>query len=161
MAKLVKVIKKGNTLEKLAQGLLKFNGEGGKVGHFSSQGIHHSGHTYPQLMSKHNTGNPEIKLPTRPVLDILFARHRRLNKPPIKSAIRAWFKRKLSEGSDNKLLNDIGAYLREEEKRIFGSASLAPNAVPPKAFNNPLIDTGDLRAKVAYKTSKNEQVKES
>lgn len=58
------------------------------------------------------------------------------------------------------LLDDIGKFFREEEQKLFGSVSLAPNAVPPKRFNNPLIDTGDLKSKVAYKTSKDKKVKE-
>jgi hypothetical protein len=116
--------------------------------------------TYPELMALHHTGNPERNLPPRPVLAILFFRYRKLKAPAIRRAFKAWSKRKSGDISDKILLNDIGEFLREEEKKIFGSPSLAPNAVPPKAFNNPLILTGDLKSKVAYKTSLDRQVKE-
>ena len=111
-------------------------------------------------MAIHNAGNPEINMPSRPVLDILFFRNRKLKAAALTQAMKSWGKRKSSDSSDKRLLNDFGKFLRIEEKKIFGSAALAPNAVPPKAFNNPLILTGDLKSKVAYKTSLDNQVKE-
>jgi hypothetical protein len=158
----VKLVKKGSQFKKLIQQIHRLNNESVEIGHFKSQGEHESGFTYPELMALHHRGNPETPLPPRPVLAILFFRFRKLKTkaPAIDRAFKAWGKRKSGDSSDKILLNDIGEFFREEEKKIFGSSTLAPNAVPPKAFNNPLIDTGDLKSKVAYKTSKDKQVKE-
>lgn len=111
-------------------------------------------------MSIHHRGNPEVNLPARPVLDILFFRNRKLRDVQLRRVFKAWGKRKSGDTSDRLLLDGIGKFFLIEEKKIFGSNSLVPNAVPPKAFNNPLILTGDLKSKVAYKTSKDNQVKE-
>jgi hypothetical protein len=161
MALKVSLKKQGNQLEKLSQQLLSLNNAFVEVGHFSSQGKHASGFTYPELMAIHHAGNPETDLPARPVLDILFFRRRKLTAPVLRRAFKLWKGRKPGNGSDGMLLDDIGKFFREEEQKIFGSPSLVPNAVPPKESNNPLVDTGDLKSKVAYRTSKNKQVKEA
>jgi hypothetical protein len=159
----VKVKKVGNHLQKLAQQFHKIDGESVEVGHFKSQGKHSSGYTYAELMLiHHNGGNPTGTnyLPPRPVLDLLFFNNQNLGDPKFKSVFTAWSRRTLSKGSNAILLQDIGAVLRDKEKAIFGSAALAPNAVPPKSRNSPLVATGDLRSKVAYKTSIGNKVKE-
>lgn len=153
-------MRKGNQFDKLIKQVRNLNNESVKVGHFNSQGKHDSGMTYPELMALHHTGNPEANLPPRMVLAILFNKFRKLQAPEIRRAFKSWGNRKKGENSDRMLLNDIGSFLRDEEKKIFGSNVLAPNAVPPKNRNNPLIETGDLKSKVAYKTSIDKQVKE-
>lgn len=153
-------VRKGNQLEKLLQRVKQLNGENVKVGHFKRQGLHNSGMTYPQLMAIHHSGNPEKNLPARPVLDILFFRNRRLTDTAIKLAFKQWGRRKITNSSNAELLDDLGKYFRSAEKEIFGSSALAPNAVPPKDSNNPLILKGDLRSKVAYRTSIDKQIKE-
>lgn len=155
-----KLKKKGNQLEKLLKQVRNLNKESVQVGHFRESGKHPSGFTYPELMAIHHAGNPETNLPARPVLDILFFRNRRLTANAIDMAFKAWGKRKLNASSNKKLLSDLGMYIRDEEKKIFGSSVLAPNAVPPKSFNSPLVDTGELKSKVAYKTSLDKKVKE-
>lgn len=62
--------------------------------------------------------------------------------------------------SNDKLLEELGRILRDKEKEIFGSSALAPNAVPPKDRNEPLVASGELRSKVAYRASTNKQIKE-
>ncbi len=111
-------------------------------------------------MRIHHAGNPETNLPARPVLDILFFRNRKMKDAGLRAIFKAWAKRKSGDVADRKLLDGIGKFFLVEEKKIFGSSALAPNAVPPKASNNPLILTGDLKSKVAYKTSKDNQLKE-
>lgn len=158
-----RVVKVGNKFQKLVQQLHKINNESVEVGHFKSQGKHSSGFTYAELMSiHHNGGNPSGRapLPPRPVLDLLFFRNQNLTDPAFKTAFKAWGSRTLGERSNAILLEDIGLVLREKEKAVFGSTALAPNAVPPKRRNTPLVDTGDLKSKVAYKTSIGKQVKE-
>lgn len=159
----VKVKKRGNQLQSLVKKLHQIDGETVKVGHFKSQGTHPSGFTYAELMAiHHNGGNPSGKapLPPRPVLDLLFFKNAKLTDPKIKMAIKSWGNRPLSTSSNDKLLEDIGRILRDKEKAIFGSSSLAPNAVPPKDRNSPLVDTGDLKSKTAYMVSTNKIVQE-
>ncbi len=156
----VSLKKQGNQFEKLIKQIQNLNNESVQIGHFEKQGKHESDFTYPELMSIHHKGNPETSLPARPVLDILFFRHKKLKASPMQVAFKKWGKRKSGNKADKLLLNDIGEFLRDEEKKIFGSGGLVPNAVPPKDRNNPLIDTGDLKSKVAYKTSLDKRVKE-
>lgn len=158
------MVKKGSGFEKLVKQFHRIDGESVEVGHFKSQNKHPSGFSYPELMAiHHNGGNPSgnAPLPPRPVLDLLFFKNQNLSDPAFKAAFRAWGKRTLSDRSNDILLEDIGKILQKKEKAIFGSAALAPNAVPPKDRNDPLVNTGKLRDKVAYKTSTSKQVKES
>ena len=158
-----KIKRTGNQLEKLTNQIRSLASENVQIGHFASQGRHYSGFTYPELMAfHHNGGNPitgEI-LPPRPVLDILAFRNQKLQDPVIKAAFRAWGNRKSSPQSDFALLTQLGEIMRDREKKIFGSSALARNKTPPKNINNPLIVTGDLQSKTAYKTSVDNQVKE-
>ena len=158
----ISVQKKGNSLQKLVKNFHKIDGEFVETGHFKEQGKHYSGLTYPELMSvHHNGGNPSgnAPLPPRPVLDLLHFRNQNLSDPKIKGYIRDWRKRPLSEASNKILLDQIGRILAIREKRIFGSPTLASNAVPPKDRNQPLVETGDLKSKVSYKTSIDNSVK--
>jgi hypothetical protein len=158
-----KMKKVGNSLQKITQQFHKIDNESVEVGHFKEQGTHPSGFTYAQLMAlHHNGGNPSgsAPIPPRPVLDLLFFKNSNLSDPKFAAAFKAWRGRTLSESSNGILLAQIGIILRKKEKAIFGSSALAPNAVPPKDRNDPLVDTGELRSKVAYKTSINKQVKE-
>lgn len=158
-----KVKKTGSQFQKLVQQVKKLHNDSVEVGHFKSSGLHYSGFTYAELMAiHHNGGNPNgsVPLPPRPVLDILFFKNQRLTDPKFKAAFKAWGKRKSSDASDAMLLEDIGKILRDKEKQIFGSSDLIPNKVPPKSKNSPLIERGDLVSKVAYKTSRDKQVKE-
>jgi hypothetical protein len=155
----VSLKRQGSQFKILTQQLLRLNKEFVEIGHFKSQGKHKtSGMTYPELMALHHTGNPEKNLPARPVLDILFFRNRQLKDEGLQRIFKAWNNRKSGDKSDARFLNDIGKFFIQEEKKVFGSTSLAPNAVPPKRFNNPLILTGDLKSKVAFKTSRGKKV---
>ena len=164
MAKLsVGVQKRGNRLQELTKQFHKIDGESVEVGHFEKQGKHPSGFTYAELMAIHHNGsNPSgtAPVPPRPVLDLLFFRNQNLSDPAFKQAFKEWRGRTLSARSNDILLEDIGRILRDKEKEIFGSSALAPNAVPPKDRNEPLVATGDLKSKVAYKISTNKQIKE-
>lgn len=138
--------------------LTSISGEGVEVGHFQEQGEHYSGYTFVELMYYHHTGSdPRGDQPVqpRPVLNFLRA-FLNLSDPKYNRAIRNWFKRPPSSASHGKLLADIGALISEEEKAIFGNSALLTVTDNP----TPLVDTGDLRDKVAYKTSVNKVVVE-
>ena len=159
----VKVQKNRNRLQELVKGLQKLDKDFVEVGHFKEQGTHYSGFSYPKLMEiHHNGGNTagSSPLPPRPVLDILFFRNRNLTDMMFKRAFKAWGGRTLGTRSNGILLEDLGKVLQDKERKIFGSSDLAPNAVPPKNRNEPLVATGDLRSKVAYRTSTSRKIKE-
>ncbi len=158
-----RVRRRGKEANRIATQLNSLNNASVSVGHYQEQGKHHSGFSYPELMAiHHNGGNPSgnAPLPPRPVLDILKFRNQKLSDPLFKKAVKAWGMRTPSPSSNAILLDEIGKILRAKEKAIFGSSALAPNAVPPKSSNTPLVDTGQLRSKVAYRTSISKQVKE-
>ena len=160
-----RLIKKGNTLDKLAKQIHTINGESVEVGHYETQGLHPSGFTYPELMAIHHTGNPEDNLPARPVLSILAFRMfspNRVKDPVIRRAITKWLKGPIAPSSNINMLNSIGRELVRKEKAIFGSGVLvknAPRTISIKGSNSPLIDTGDLRDHTSYKTSIDDKVK--
>lgn len=160
----IKVKKTGNMFEKLTKGISDLNNEKVQSGHFEEQGEHYSGHTYPELMALHH--NPEgngFDFPPRPVLDILFHRNENLDNPQIKTILNKYRKLEPNEANNKLLLEELGKYLVKQEKEIFGSSALAPNAqstIDQKGKNSPLVDTGSLRDKVAYKTSKDKTIKE-
>lgn len=147
---------KNNRLDKIVKQLKSLANDEVQVGHFQEQGLHYSGFSYPELMAFHHTGgDPNNGSPVIPrkLLDILWARHRNLEKnPQIKAAFTRWRKRPLSEESNKKLLDEIGRVIAKLEKAMFGD----PLALPTNGSNlSPLVDTGDLRDHTAYKTSRN------
>lgn len=153
------------TKDVLTKALKDLNGEGVEVGHFKDQGKHSNSElTYAELMAVHN--NPQghgLDWPARPVLDILEHQHRNLSAPEIKKLLKKYLENNPSEKNNEKLLEGLGEFLREEEKKIFGSAQLAANAsstVEKKGRNEPLVDSSELKNKTAYRTSKSKIIKE-
>lgn len=160
-----KVKKVGNKTQKLAKGLADLGNQNIEVGHFREQGQHKdSGYTYAELMALHN--NPTANgfdFPPRPVLDILFFRNRKLDDPKIRRIIERYSEVELTSAVIARMLDEIGHHLTEEGKKIFGSAALAPNSegtIAQKGRNEPLVDTGSLKERTAYRTSKNKTIKE-
>lgn len=159
-----KLKKVGNKFDKLVKGIKDLNNEKVQVGHFKEQGRHSSGLTYAELMALHN--NPQASgkdWPRRPVLDILVHEHRNLNDPEIRRILAKYSSKEPTPQNNEMLLEELGEFLRDEEKSIFGSSKLASNAPSTqeiKGRNDPLVDTGDLRDRVAYRTSKNKEIKE-
>lgn len=153
----LKIKKKGKDMEKLLRQLHSFTQQTIQAGHFKEQGEHHSGMSYPELMALHHAAQANgMNFPDRPVLDILFHSRDVFNKPEAANILRRYKDSKVSAGSDKAFLEDLGQYLVSKEKEVFGSGELAPT----KAGNPPLVDTGDLRDRTAYKTSIDGQVKE-
>lgn len=130
-----------------------------EVGHFEEQGEHHSGLTYVELMAYHHRGNPEQNLPARPVLDILRFRLRNLENPRIKSIAREWLTNINRQGSTEQMLLQLAKVIAKEEQKIFGDTSAlirnSPLTIALKGSNNPLIERGDLKEAVSYRTSRN------
>ena len=58
----------------------------------------------------------------------------------------------INNSSIDIFLNELGEYIKKQEKEIFGSSLLAANS-PSKGANTPLVLTGDLKDKVAHRIS--------
>ncbi len=167
-----RVIKTGNQLDKMVADLMQIDGENVQVGHFAEQGMHSTiGLPYAALMRKHAAGytwkkpnGQERDVPPRPVLDILGFKLQGFKNPKIRLLLRLWSKMNFSPAATKLMMNEIGKIIAKMEKKIFGdTALLAPNhplTINKKGFDAPLIETSELRDKVAYKTSLEGVVKE-
>lgn len=166
----VKVVKKGNDLEKLLKQIKDLDDEFVEVGHFLEQGQHPTAKmSYPSLMRLHHTGahlKSGAEIPPRPVLSILDFRLKG-SSSFIKDAVLSWSKKKATRESGTALLNMVGEAVASMEKDIFGdTGSLEKNSdnttkrVGVAGPDAPLIDTGSLQGKVAYKTSRDNTIKE-
>lgn len=147
-----KINRSGDFYKKLSY-LKKLDNQSVSVGHFESQGLHSSGKSYVNLMKEHHTGD-EIT-PPRPVLTILNFRLRGyLSSSEAKSLLKRWAK---DPKNIDLFLSSLGKKIAQQEKQIFGNntelASNAPLTQKLKGRDSPLVDTGELRSKVAYRTS--------
>lgn len=142
----------------LLKKLIKRTGNSGptrkvEAGHFQQQGLHYSGHTYPDLMRIHHTGinfKTGERYTPRPVLSILRGHKSRLkNHPRTKQALSDWSRSTLTSRDDNKLLTELGKVMVSLERRIIGNLSY----LPLTTNITPLQLTGDLRNAVSFRTS--------
>jgi len=165
-----KLVKKGRGLENLLKQLKDLEKESVEIGHFQEQGQHTgSKMSYPGIMRLHHTGatikTTGVVIPPRPILSILEFRLQG-SGPQLKQAVKDWAKKSLSRESSLNLLEDIGKSVVVMEKDIFGDPSLlTPNSentrkrVGVDGPDAPLVDTGSLRDKVAYRTTIDNTVK--
>lgn len=156
----IKVKRVGKGLNAIVDQLSKLQGQSIEVGHFKEQGLHKSGFSFPELMAfHHNGGTPtgDAYVVPRPLLDLFFEKHRHsmFNDRVIKAAFTRWKKRTPSEESNKKLLADIGRRIAKLEKDAFGDPSLLPVTNNP----TPLVDTGELRNAVAFRTSLDKRIR--
>jgi hypothetical protein len=156
--------KKGNKLQKIRKAMHHLNGQSTQVGHFEEQGDHSTAEMpYTDLMRMHHFGVGGLK--PRQVLTLLVFRNRKLQDPKFSSAMKTWGDGPYTIQNNNKLLDTFGQILAREEKSIFGKASpLMPPSAPFKEVGvmgptAPLVDTGELKEAVRYKTSTNKNLK--
>lgn len=130
-----------------------------EVGHFEEQGKHSSGMSYPELMQIHEHG---LGVPKRPVFNIAKFKEPPKTSPTVKKFMDNWMQSNRSSATKN-LLDNIGTHYRDLIKSIFGDIkelkSNSPYTIKLKGKNSPLIESGDLRDKVKYKSSKNRGLK--
>lgn len=167
-----RVVKTNNQLDKMIADLMQVDGQDVQVGHFASQGLHSKiGLPYPQLMRKHHAGYTWVKpggqereVPPRPVLDILGFKLGGFKNPKLRLMMKLWGKMNFSPAATKLMMNEIGKTIAKMEKKIFGDTSLLepnhPLTINKKGFDAPLIETSELKDKVAYKTSLEGIVKE-
>ena len=129
-----------------------------EIGMFMEQGKHDdSGFDYVALFKYLRDGDPTINMPPRSPLQVAEA----LNSMS-SSGVKKDLKRYLSNlkakpsTSEDDILENIGAFYRNKTRDVFGDESkLAPKSDYTKALssspNTPLIETGDLAKRVAYR----------
>lgn len=145
-------------LPELKRRIRSLEGREVDIGMFAEQGKHEdSGFKYVDLFRHLSEGNPAKNLPPRSPLLVASV----LN-PPNTSPLRRNLKKLLTNLSGkspmtpDKVLENTGEFYRKKVRDVFGDESkLAPKAKRTKerseSPNTPLINTGDLASKVAFK----------
>jgi len=160
-----KIVKKGNSLDKIRSNIRKIDGERVEIGYFEEQGLHNSGLSYSTLMALQEFGTDEI--PHRPVFQITAFGNPPQKNARVKSAIRNWSKALLNKDNnkDNskQLLDTIGKTYQEALLSLFGDTSmLTPNApltISLKGRDEPLVDSGELKDNLSYRNSIDKEIK--
>jgi len=164
-----KVVRTGNSLKQLGERFSNLTRLSVEVGHFLEQGNHSEADhlTLVDLMRMHSTGYETggVSVPPRPILAIFLASIKNKLPPPANAAIDSFLKTTVSQGDVLELLNTVGAALRAKEKSIFGHSppltSNSKNVIKHKGNRNtPMVDSGELKERTAYKTSIDKKVRE-
>ena len=160
--------KKNNLLDMLTQKVKELEQQTVEVGHFKEQGMHYSGYSYVELMELHAFGDG-VKLPARPMLAVAKSKLKRSirRSKPVKKALEQWARSK-SRNASSMVLEAVGETAAIMEKNIFGKTSAEIPANSPYTIakklgvkrNSPMKDTGSLKNKVAYRTSKRQSIRE-
>lgn len=151
-------------LKKMAQKLAKANAE---YGYFKEQGLHPDDNpriTYANLMNAHEHGTPTI--PARKPFAISLFQNK---KTILNFTLKALDKYMMT--ASNKMLiplentlstfGSLGVY---HTRALFGSTALLPNQEPIRKksgskTSSPLVDLGDLRDNMAYRSSESKEIK--
>lgn len=152
-----KFLKEGDITSQIIKALSELESSSVEVGHFASQGNHPTAvkpngapYSYVELMYFHHTGDASTRPPRQP-LSVLKIQNRNLSQHRwMKSAVKTSVKDILTKGIVQTSLNRIGKNLVRLEKDIFGDPTLLAGT---PHNTDPLIDTGELRSKVMYKTN--------
>lgn len=161
----MRLITRKNNLKKLARMAAKLEKTYSEYGYFQEQGIHQeSGLSYPYLMSIHEWGTANGHIPARKPFSIaIFGGGQSLLKAlkrPMAAHVRS-ATRKVNYPVDQTLeiFGSVGVYMT---KGLFGSSTLlsnAPSTIRQKGFDAPLVETGDLRDNMRYRTSENKRLR--
>jgi hypothetical protein len=105
--------------------------------------------------------------PARPVLAVVnFQLSRETKTDSFRKYLNNWSKDIQKKDATLKLLEDIGLHVAKFEQSFFGSPSAdipsnSPYTIRLKGADTPLVDTGDLQAKVAHKNTLTNNVQEA
>jgi len=157
-----KVIRKKGKIEKLLKNLNSLSANNLQIGHFEDGKNHgDSDITNVELLQLWAAGATSSGVIKNPLANFTFTQMRNkgfLKNPKVKLVYKKWSKNLLKEGASEEFLMDMGEVLREEYSEVFGKAGLFMPIT--EATSTPLLDTGELKSKTAYKSSYNNQVKE-
>ncbi len=141
----------------LKKQMRSMNKDSVEVGHFSGGKHTDSPYSNVQLMALHNVGWGNR--PARRVRAVLKHQNQRLTGIEYSTLMKAWGSSDLSVAANERLLEGYGKLLAQKEKDIFGKigpdmpATESPKKVGVMGPNAPLVDTGELREAIRYRTS--------
>ena len=148
----------------ITQRLQALSGRKVEIGMFAEQGQHHSGHSYAGLFKYLSDGDPSNGrgMPARNTLYVTTAL-KPLSTSPLKRSLALYLKDLSKYKSSDQVLEDVGVYYRDSVRDVFGDDTiLAPKSDYTKGLSEspdtPLIETGSLAKKVAYKIDKQSPV---
>ena len=150
-----KIVRKGNSLGKMKANVKKIDKQNVKVGYFPEQGLHNSGLPYATLMAIQEFGTDTV--PSRPIFQITASTRPPQREPKVKEAVKEWSKLLTTKDNSKDLLDTIGKNYQGALVGLFGDSSvLSPNAdttIRLKGRDEPLVDSGELRDNLTYKSS--------
>ena len=152
-----------NQFQRELRKIIDLSGERVDIGHFEEQGKHTTlGIGLSDLMELHHNGlalnqktGAVFDIPPRSPLNILANRKGR-HLPMISKRIMDWGRTKMNKSSTADLLAGIGNDMAVEEAKLFNHPPLTANSpvtIKIKDSNIPLVDSGELRSSIRYKTS--------
>ena len=150
-------LKIGSKSKSLLRNLKGLDREQVQVGHFAEQGTHSQtkGMPYSEMMSLFAVGKIADGKKRNP-REVLRARASVLVKDPkVRVAIERFLAQGHETSSQAMLLKDLGTYLREEYRSLFGVVGAH---MPADSTHTPLKETGELKSEVSYKDSKTNRV---
>lgn len=162
MLKISTIVKKNN-IPNLRQRIIDIANQKVFFGYYAAQGTHYSGLSYPELMAIHEFGVHGVGfngagIPPRPVLSITMKIVKAGGAKQVYTPLSKYFGRLGVTSKSEFYLSKIGLNLATTAQKLFGkSPPLTPNSswtTKAKGFNKPLVWTGDLKANIAYSTSK-------
>lgn len=157
-----KIVKKKGNLEKILKNLNSLSKNNVQVGHFEDSGIHTgSDLTHTELLKLWSVGLTNSGVIKNPLAAFAFTQLQNkkfLKNPKIQKVFKKFSKNLLQGSASETFLMEIGLVLREEYSELFGKAGLFMPIVGDNT--TPLLDTGELKSKSAYKTSYNNKVNE-
>lgn len=127
------------------------------VGWFESQGDHPTTDgemTYPELAKYHAVGG-QGKVTPRDVLAVTMAVWGEHISSDVEASLNRWVQNPTKSNLD-KFLNKAGGDLAKKVRGLFATSYLSPTDNNP----DPLVETGELRDKTAWRTSISKTVRE-
>ena len=148
----IRKVKGGPLAKKLAE-VKKLNHQKVEAGHFASQGEHSSlGMSYAEAMAYFHRN---FQFP-RKILSLLYFEMRDLKTPEMMAIKKQWLAHPDAEAT----LSAIGTLLRDKEVAMFGVVNEPFMPAAGDTKKTPLVETGELRDKTAYRTSLKGDIKE-
>ena len=147
---------KGKT-RKLAAALDELAKEKVQIGWFKEQGNHSSGDSYVDVARTNALGIKDGRLrPRRDPKAIV----ENFEKPATQKEVRKIISRKIDNPkkvTNEQVLNEIGQHYQKSLKKKLG----VPHPLNPAGPLNPdpMLDTGELKDNVGYRTSKNKNIR--
>jgi hypothetical protein len=154
--------KKGNT-QKYLNSIRQLSQDKIQVGHFVSSGIHSDaeGQYYTEIMQGWASGFYQLGVKKDPLSAFVFEQlHNKkvIADKDVQSAYKRWSKNLTNAKATTVFVNEVATIIRDKYASLFGKAGYLMPIIGSNS--TPLLETGELVSKVAYKTTKNPTAKE-